>query len=105
MSREQSLRSGAGLMVLAALLFLVYAIAFFFRAFAGSGFACRSGPLAQGYRVVKSGTNLNQSKFRCAPLAQQSSRASACGCRSPARAFPPIRSIPARERTPTRAHR
>ena len=38
MSREQSLRSGAGLMVLAALLFLVYAIAFFFRAFAGSGF-------------------------------------------------------------------
>ena len=37
MSREQSLRSGAGLMVLAALLFLVYAIAFFFRAFAGSG--------------------------------------------------------------------
>ena len=38
MSREQSLRSGAGLMVLAALLFLVYAIAFFFRAFAGSVF-------------------------------------------------------------------
>ena len=38
MSREQSLRSGAGLMVLAALLFLVYAIVFFFRAFASSGF-------------------------------------------------------------------
>ena len=38
MSREQSVRSGAGLMVLAALLFLVYAVVFFFRAFASSGF-------------------------------------------------------------------
>jgi hypothetical protein len=38
MSREQSLRIGASLMVLAALLFLVYAIAFLFRAFEGSGF-------------------------------------------------------------------
>jgi hypothetical protein len=32
MSREQSVRSGASLMVLAALLFLVYAVVFFFRA-------------------------------------------------------------------------
>ena len=38
MSREQSVRTGAGLMVLAALLFLAYAVAFFFRAFASSGF-------------------------------------------------------------------
>ena len=38
MSREQSVRSGASLMVLAALLFLVYAVVFFFRAFASSGF-------------------------------------------------------------------
>ena len=38
MSREQSLRSGAGLMVLGALIFLVYAVVFLFRAFAGSGF-------------------------------------------------------------------
>ena len=38
MSREQSLRNGASLMVLGALIFLVYAIAFFFRAFASSGF-------------------------------------------------------------------
>ena len=38
MSREQSVRTGAGLMVLAALLFLVYAVVFFFRAFASSGF-------------------------------------------------------------------
>jgi hypothetical protein len=38
MSREQSVRSGAGLMVLAALLFLIYAVVFFFRAFASSGF-------------------------------------------------------------------
>jgi hypothetical protein len=38
MSREQSVRSGAGLMVLAALLFLVYAVVFFFRAFASNGF-------------------------------------------------------------------
>jgi hypothetical protein len=37
-SREQSLRNGAGLMVLGALIFLVYAVVFFFRAFAGSGF-------------------------------------------------------------------
>ena len=38
MSREQSLRNGAGLMVLGALIFLVYAVVFFFRAFASSGF-------------------------------------------------------------------
>jgi hypothetical protein len=38
MSKEQSVRSGAGLMVLAALLFLIYAVVFFFRAFASSGF-------------------------------------------------------------------
>src|SRR6266446_9468994 len=38
MSREQSLRNGAGLMVLGAVIFLVYAVVFFFRAFASSGF-------------------------------------------------------------------
>jgi hypothetical protein len=38
MSRQQSVRKGAGLMVLAALLFLIYAVVFFFRAFASSGF-------------------------------------------------------------------
>jgi len=38
MSRERSLRNGAGLMVLGALIFLVYAIVFFFRALASSGF-------------------------------------------------------------------
>jgi hypothetical protein len=38
MSRGQSVRTGAGLMVLAALLFLIYAVVFFFRAFASSGF-------------------------------------------------------------------
>ena len=38
MSREQSLRNGAALMVLGALIFLVYAVVFFFRAFSSSGF-------------------------------------------------------------------
>ena len=38
MSREQSLRNGASLMVLGALIFLVYAVVFFIRAFASSGF-------------------------------------------------------------------
>ena len=38
MSREQSLRNGAGLMVLGALIFLVYAVVFLFRAFASRGF-------------------------------------------------------------------
>jgi len=38
MSREQSLRNGAGLMVLGALIFLGYAVVFLFRAFASSGF-------------------------------------------------------------------
>ena len=38
MSREQSLRNGASLMVLGALIFLGYAVVFFFRAFASSGF-------------------------------------------------------------------
>ena len=38
MSRGQYLRNGAGLMVFAALIFLVYAIVFFFRAFSSSGF-------------------------------------------------------------------
>src|SRR5437879_13539302 len=38
MSREQSLRNGAGLMVFGALIFLVYAVVFFFRAFGSSGF-------------------------------------------------------------------
>ena len=38
MSREQSLRNGAGLMVLGALIFLAYAAVFLFRAFASSGF-------------------------------------------------------------------
>src|SRR6266542_2193611 len=38
MSREQSLRNGAGLMVFGALIFLVYAVVFFFRAFTSSGF-------------------------------------------------------------------
>jgi hypothetical protein len=37
-SREQSLRNGAALMVLGALIFLVYAVVFFFLAFASSGF-------------------------------------------------------------------
>ena len=38
MSREQYLRNGAGLMVFGALIFLVYAVVFFFRAFTRSGF-------------------------------------------------------------------
>jgi hypothetical protein len=38
MSREQSLRNGAGLMVLGALIFLAYAAVFLVRALAGSGF-------------------------------------------------------------------
>src|SRR3981081_1084418 len=38
MSREQSLRNGAWLMALGALLFFVYAVVFFFRAFTSSGF-------------------------------------------------------------------
>jgi hypothetical protein len=38
MSREQSMRGGAVLMVLGALIFLVYAVVFFFRAFSSSGF-------------------------------------------------------------------
>jgi len=38
MSREQSLRNGAAVMVLGALIFLVYAVVFFFRAFSGGGF-------------------------------------------------------------------
>jgi len=38
MSREQYLRNGAGLLVFGALIFLVYAVVFFFRAFSGSGF-------------------------------------------------------------------
>src|SRR6266487_4217192 len=38
MSREQSLRNGAALMVLGALIFLVYAAVFFFLAFTSSGF-------------------------------------------------------------------
>jgi len=38
MSREQSLRRGAAVMVLGALIFLVYAVVFFFRAFSSSGF-------------------------------------------------------------------
>lgn len=38
MSREQYLRHGAGLMVFGALIFLVYAVVFLFRAFAGGGF-------------------------------------------------------------------
>jgi hypothetical protein len=38
MSREHTLRNGAGLMVLGAVIFLVYAVVFLFRAFANSGF-------------------------------------------------------------------
>ena len=38
MSRQQSLRNGASLMVLGALIFLVYAVVFLFRAFTSSGF-------------------------------------------------------------------
>ena len=38
MSREQYLRNGAGLMVFGALIFLVYAVVFFFRAFGSGGF-------------------------------------------------------------------
>ena len=38
MSREQSLRNGAGLIVLGALIFLAYAVVFLFRAFGSSGF-------------------------------------------------------------------
>ncbi len=38
MAREQSLRNGAALMVLGALIFFVYAVVFFFRAFASGGF-------------------------------------------------------------------
>jgi hypothetical protein len=45
MSREQALRRGAALMVLGALIFLVYAVVFFFRAFSGSGFELGVGTL------------------------------------------------------------
>ena len=45
MSREQSLRNGAGLMVFGALIFLVYAVVFFFRAFGSSGFEIGVGTL------------------------------------------------------------
>jgi hypothetical protein len=38
MSREQALHRGAALMVLGALIFFVYAVVFFFRAFSASGF-------------------------------------------------------------------
>ena len=38
MSRERSLRNGAGLMVLGAVIFLAYAVVFLLRAFATSGF-------------------------------------------------------------------
>src|SRR5262249_29342464 len=38
MSREQSLRNGASLMVLGALIFLAYAVLFLVRAFTGGGF-------------------------------------------------------------------
>src|SRR6266853_1497373 len=38
MSKEQSLRNGAALMVLGALIFFVYAVVFFFRALSASGF-------------------------------------------------------------------
>ncbi len=38
MSREQSLHRGAALMVLGALIFLIYAVVFFYRSFAGGGF-------------------------------------------------------------------
>jgi hypothetical protein len=38
MSREQSLQRGSALMVLGALIFLAYAVVFFFRAFSSSGF-------------------------------------------------------------------
>ena len=38
MSREQSLRYGAGIMVLGALVLFVFALVFFFRAFASGGF-------------------------------------------------------------------
>ena len=38
MSKEQSLRNGAGLMVFGAVIFLVYAVVFLFRAFTSSGF-------------------------------------------------------------------
>src|SRR2546421_9541842 len=38
MSRQQALQRGSALMVLGAVIFLVYAIVFFFRAFSSSGF-------------------------------------------------------------------
>jgi hypothetical protein len=38
MSRQQSLQRGSALMVLGALIFLAYAVVFFFRAFSSSGF-------------------------------------------------------------------
>jgi hypothetical protein len=38
MSKEQYLRNGAGLMVLGALIFLIYAVVFLIRALAGGGF-------------------------------------------------------------------
>lgn len=38
MAKEQAMRRGAALMVLGALLFLVYAVVFFYRSFTGGGF-------------------------------------------------------------------
>ena len=52
MSREQSLRNGAGLMVLGALIFLVYAVVFFFRAFASSGFRNRCRDVERRYTAA-----------------------------------------------------
>ena len=47
MSREQSLHRGAALMVLGALIFLVYAVVFFFRAFSSSPKPMSAAPLCK----------------------------------------------------------
>ena len=49
MSREQYLRNGAGLMVFGALIFLVYAVVFFFRAFTSSGIRDRCRDVERRY--------------------------------------------------------
>src|SRR5713101_10209939 len=57
MSREQALHRGAALMVLGALIFLVYAVVFFFLAFASSGFEIGVATLNGATRQQLDGLN------------------------------------------------
>src|SRR5450830_1549931 len=80
MSREQSLRRGAALMVIGALIFFAYAVVFLFRAFGSGGFELGVETL-NGVTTQQLNTISNHGLYHSPPCGHGGLHCSHCGRR------------------------